>query len=104
MSQGVFPSWTIGGGSIVDSVAFNGQFGYTTSGLPVSATLAMSDSADDATVSLSASGTPVTLSGVIKQTSTGTTVATFTVDAYGNGTVAFSNGTTAPISNWNVIG
>lgn len=103
LAQGTFPSWTVGGGTLVDSVSFNGQFTFaSTTGLTQSASLSMSDVSDDGTVSLSTNGT--TISGVIKQTSTGATVAKFNVDLYGNGTITYSNGTTAQIGNWSVIG
>jgi hypothetical protein len=101
LSPGTFPAWIIGGGTLVDTASFNGQFAYTSAGLLSSGSLSVADSADDGTVTLTA--TAQSLTGTIKQTSTGTTVATFTVDAAGNGTIAYSNGTTAQIVGWNVL-
>lgn len=102
LSPGTFPAWSITGGSLLDTVSFNGQFAYTSTGLLNSGTLTLADSADDATVTLSSSSG--TFTGTVKQTSTGTTVATFTVNAAGTGTISYSNGTTAQIVGWNVVG
>jgi hypothetical protein len=104
LSAGTFPAWVVGGGSTIDTVTFNGTETFTSSGDLTAIALTVSDAADDGTVTMSAGGTPVVISGTVKQTDTGQTLATFTVDASGNGTITYSNGTTAPISNWNVLG
>ncbi len=104
LSAGVFPSWVVTGGTTVDTASFNGSVNFTTSGYVTGMTLTLSDAADDGTVTIAASGTPAVITGTVKQTSTGQTLATFTTDASGNGTITYSNGTTATITNWIVQG
>jgi hypothetical protein len=53
-------------------------------------------------VLVTSSGTPLVVSGTIK-TPAGATAATFTTDAFGNGTILFANGTQLPIICWHVI-
>jgi hypothetical protein len=67
-------------------------------------TLTVTDAADDGTVTAIIAGSPTTISGTVKQTSTGRTVATFVVDVNGNGTVTYSGGSTAQVSNWVLLG
>lgn len=104
LSAGTFPNWVVSGGSTVDNASFTASLTYTTSGNLTTMTLTLTDAVDDASVSISASGTPAVITGTVKQTSTGQTVATFTTDASGNGTITYSNGTTATITNWVVQG
>lgn len=99
-----FPSWTVsasGSMTTIDSATLSGQFTVTTSGIPTGGSLTLTDSADDGTAILTLNSQGIT--GVIKQTDTGATVATFTVDANGNGTISYSNGTTGQIVNWQVL-
>ena len=50
-------------------------------------------------------GMPATsVNGAITRTSTGQTLATFTVDTNGNGTITYGNGTTGRIVNWQIFG
>ena len=104
LSAGQFPNWAISGGSTIDTASFSGTLTFTTGGNLVAMSITLTDAADDGTVTLSAAGSPVTVSGTVKQTDTGQTLATFTTDAVGNGTITYSNGTTATISNWKVLG
>lgn len=76
-------------GTVTDSL-FDGAF--------TANSLTLADAAADATVTVSAT------SGTILQTDTGKSVATFTLDTSGNGTLTYSNGTTAKIVNWIVLG
>lgn len=99
-----FPSWTVSASSALataDSAALSGKFTFTTSGIATGGSLTLTDSADDGTAILTLNSQGIT--GVIKQTDTGASVATFTVDANGNGTIAYSNGTTGQIVNWQVL-
>lgn len=104
LSAGTFPAFVVTGGTLVDSGTFTGNLVYTTSGTPVSASLILTDTASDATASMTAGGTPWMLKGIVKRTSTGDVLASFTVDAAGNGTITYSNGTTGQIVNWQVVG
>jgi len=54
------------------------------------------------TVAASGSGDPITVAGTIKNSS-GTTIATFTVDQFGDGTISYSNGTQGVIDDWHVV-
>jgi hypothetical protein len=104
LSAGTFPNWVISGGSTVDTATFNGTVTFTTSANLAGMSITLTDAADDGTVTVTAAGTPAVVTGTIKQTDTGQTLATFTTDAPGNGTITYSNGTTATITNWNVLG
>lgn len=104
LAPATFPNWTISGGSLADSAALTGQITLNSLGSITSAAVTVSDATDDATVAVTAGGTPVQITGSVKQTSTGQTVATFVVDQNGNGTVTYGNGTVAQISAWNVLG
>lgn len=103
LTQGTLPNWTIIGASPTDSATFNGTFVYTPSGTLSSAALSLGDTSADATVTIATSASGV-ITGTITQTDTGKTVATFTVDSSGNGTITYGNGSTAQIVNWNVLG
>jgi hypothetical protein len=93
--------WSITGASPTISVALNGSSTYSVTGALTAETLTVSDSADNASVTLSYNGTSQTLTGSVVQTSTGATAATFSVLAStGSGTVTYGNGTTAQIVNW----
>jgi hypothetical protein len=104
LSQGAFPSWTVAGGALTDALTIGGQLTFNGAGILTGGSLALVDAAADATVNVVASGSPLTISGVIRQTDNGQTMATFTVDANGNGTITYSNGTTALIIAWQIIG
>ncbi len=104
LSAGQFPNWIVSGGTTVDTATFSGTLTYSTSGNLVAMSITLTDAADDGTVTMTASGSPVVVTGTIKQTDTGQTLATFTTDAAGNGTITYSNGTTGTITNWNVLG
>ena len=102
LSAGTFPAWTISGGTLANSASLSGSIAFTSTGAPASGTMTVADSADHGSVSFTVSSTGGT--GVITDTSTNATVATFSVDQSGNGSVKFSNGTTAPIVNWQIQG
>lgn len=105
LAQGTFPNFTISGGSLANTGTFNGTFTFTSTGILVSGSLALTDAAADGTVTVTSSGTPATsVNGTIKRTSTGQVVATFTTDAAGNGTITYGNGTTAQIVGWQILG
>jgi hypothetical protein len=105
LAQGTFPNFTISGGSLAQSGTFNGTFTFASTGVLVSGSFTLTDSATDGTVTVASSGTPATsVSGTIKRTSTGQVVATFTTDGAGNGTITYGNGTTAQIVNWQIFG
>lgn len=100
LAPGTFPSWTISGGTLVDTASVSGQLAFTTAGALASGTLTFTDSADHASVSMTTSTTGTTAS--ISDTATNAVVATFTVDPNGNGTIAYSDGTKGQIVNWQV--
>lgn len=101
LAAGTFPNWTISGGTLADTASVAGQLAFTTSGMLASGTLTLTDASDHASVTMTTSTTGTT--GVVSDTATSTTVATFTVDASGNGTVKYSDGTVGQIVNWQVV-
>ncbi len=93
-----FPDWTITPASdLLNTLAISG------SGSPTSVTLTLTDSANDATLSMTGS-VGGTITGTLTNNATGATVATFTVNAQGSGTVTYSNGSTASIVDYLVQG
>lgn len=104
LSEAPFPGWGVSGGMLADSVTLSGVLTFSGGGILTGGSLSIVDAAADATVNVVASGSPLTISGVIRQTDNGQTMATFTVDANGNGTITYSNGTTALIIAWQIAG
>jgi hypothetical protein len=96
LAPGTFPAWNVTGGQSISSATMTGTQGET-------GTFTLTDAKADATVhmTVAASGS---VTGTILRTSTGATVATFVTDQFGNGTITYSNGTTATISDWIVTG
>jgi hypothetical protein len=97
--QGV-SGWAITGGSPAVTLSLTGSVTFATTGALAAETLALTDSADGATVSMSYNGIAQLITGTVVQTSTGGTVATFSVSATGTGTVTYGTGTVAQIVNW----
>jgi hypothetical protein len=105
LAQAAFPNFAITGGTTTNSATFAATLSFTTSGVPTGGALTLTDSAADGTVTIATVGSPATgVTGTIKRTSTGQVLATFTTDLAGNGTITYSNGTTAQIVAWNVVG
>ena len=93
-----FPDWTISPSSdLLNTLAISG------SGSATSVTLTLTDSANDATLSMTGS-VGGTIAGTLTNNATGATVATFTVNAQGSGTVTYGNGSTASIVDYIVQG
>jgi len=104
LKQGAFPAWAVTGGTVTDAVTLSAQLTFNSAGILTGGSLSLVDSGDDATVNIVASGSPLVITGVIKQADNGQTVATFNVDASGNGTITYSNGSTFAIVAWQVMG
>ena len=102
LSAGTFPTWVITGGAQVDQATGSLTALYAPNGLPTSLTETITDSADQATISVSAN--PSGLSGTVTNTQNGAVVATFTVDSFGFGTITYSNGATASIVRFVIVG
>jgi len=90
----------ISGGSTVDAAGLAGSLTLTPAGLIVGGTLALSDAADGATVSATYNAGSQTISGAVTLNATGATVASYSVNLQGTGSVAYGNGATGTISNW----
>jgi hypothetical protein len=104
LAQAAFPNFTVSGGTAADSGTFNGSFTYSPTGVLLAGAFTLTDAAADGTVTANSVGTPATgVNGVITRTSTGQTVATFSVDTNGNGTITYGNGTTGRIVNWQIV-
>lgn len=103
LGTGTFPNFAVSGGTLTDNGTFTGSFTYVSGELTASS-FSLTDAASDGTATITSSGTPPVTTGTIKRTSTGAVLATFTVDAAGNGTITYSNGTTGQIVNWQVVG
>jgi hypothetical protein len=54
------------------------------------------------TITAGGSGDPITVSGTVKN-SAGATLATFTVDQFGDGIITYSNGSQGTIDDWHVV-
>jgi hypothetical protein len=92
-------TWTVTGGSKVDSATLSATYGYTGSTLVNNAALTISDSANGGVVSVMFNASSQTYEGTLTQGSSGATLATFSVDPTGSGTITYSNGATGTISN-----
>ncbi|HET7815690.1 MAG TPA: hypothetical protein VFL13_15115, partial [Candidatus Baltobacteraceae bacterium] len=92
LAPGTFPAFTISGGQQLSTATLTGTEAATS-------TFTLTDSKTDATVNMTLSQTGA-VNGTIVRTSTGASVATFVTDRYGNGTITYSNGTTATITDW----
>lgn len=96
-----FPSWMVTGGTAMSSSTAKGTVAAGSNGVQ-SVALTLTDSLNNATVTLVTSGSKI--NGTIIETSTGKQVATFSVDPSGNGTISYSDGTSATITDWILIG
>ncbi|MBV8638460.1 MAG: hypothetical protein JO322_10265 [Candidatus Eremiobacteraeota bacterium] len=98
ISAATLPDWTISPASAqTGSVSITGS----ESGSDVSLTASDSANGGAAAISGAVNGT---LNGTLTRTDTGATVATFTVDQFGNGTLTYGNGTQVQIVNYAVQG
>ena len=91
--------WTITGGTKVDSTNFSASYSYSGSSAVQTATLTIDDSANGGTVTVTYNQSSQTFTGTLTQNSDGSTLATFTVDVTGSGTITYSSGATGTISN-----
>ena len=98
IAQGTFPNWTISPSSDqTASVSINGQ--ATSTGF----TLTLTDSTNGGTFAITGSSNG-NVTGTLTNNSTSATVATFTVNSAGNGTLTYSNGTQVQIVDYVVQG
>jgi len=101
------PAWTIGGGqevttltgTVTSSFGGQGMGGNCGSGAMSSISLTITDTADGLVATLSSSGAKLT--GTV--TSSGTTVATISLDRSGSGSISFTNGTTSAVKDWVIL-
>lgn len=100
ITPAAFPGWTISGGSLSGSVNGSMTVAYTANGTPTSISASFTDPQYGTTVALSATATGV--AGTISRDST--SYGTFSVDVNGNGTIAYSDGTTGQIADWMIVG
>jgi hypothetical protein len=91
IAQGSQLSWTVSGGTLVASLTENLSETVNGSNTATAFTVTGSDVALDTGLSMSLNNSGG-FNGTITQLSTGTTVATFTVDQNGNGTITFAGG------------
>jgi hypothetical protein len=99
VSTGTY-TFGISGGSTVDAAGLAGSLTLTPAGLIVGGSLALSDAADGATVSAVYNAGSQTISGAVTLNATGATVASYSVNLQGTGTLTYGNGTMGTISNW----
>jgi hypothetical protein len=94
-------SATIAGGTPYGSLALSGYAGDMAvfSPTPTAWTLADATHGQQLKVVLN-NNTAHACTGTITATATGKTLATFSVDPGGNGSITYSDGTTAAIANW----
>lgn len=85
------------GGSTVDQATGSGTASYTPAGL-TSASITAVDTVTSEKVTISGNSSGIT--GTVSFG--GSTIATFSTDLNGNGSISYSNGTTGTISGWAV--
>ena len=95
------PPFTIGGASAYRTDSISGSVTFDNDGdltnVSINATLFNGD-----TVAASGSGDPITVNGTV-MSSSGTTIATFTVDQFGDGIITYANGSQGLIYDWHVV-
>lgn len=91
--------WSIGGGTQGGSSNMSGTFDFSAAGVADGGTITTTDTPDDIEVIVT-TASDGSMTGSIKRISTGAGVATFTLDATGNGSITFADGTTATIQNF----
>jgi hypothetical protein len=100
ITAATFPDWTISpSADLLGSLSMSG----TESPTSTTVSLTMTDSTNNATLTMSGS-VGGTITGTLTNNATGTAVATFSVNAQGNGTVTYGNGSTASIVDYMVQG
>lgn len=100
IASGTFPDWTVSPSSdLLGSVAISG----TESPTSATVSLTLTDSTNDATLSMTGS-IDGTVTGTLTNNANGATVASFSVNAQGNGTLTYGNGDTASIVDYIVQG
>lgn len=92
--------WAINGGTLASSTTETQSSTTDAAGNLLSYTDTIADSADDTTTTITENANGSQYTGVIKKTSTGAVLATFTVNQDGNGTITFADGTTEPVQDW----
>lgn len=92
--------WTLTGGTIVNTTATSETSTADSNGFELAYTNTTTDAANDLTVTITGNVGGTQYTGIIKQTSTGVQLAKFVVDADGNGTITFADGSTKPVQNW----
>lgn len=98
ISAAAFPDWTISPAS-----AQTGSVSITGTESASAVSLSVTDSANGGSVAISGTVSG-TMNGTLTRTDTGATVATFTIDQFGNGTLTYGNGTQVQIVNYAVQG
>lgn len=100
---GNLPAWSLVGASPTDRSSFSGTFVYTADGTLISTNFSLADTSADATATVATSLGGI-INGTITQTSTGKTVATFTLYSTGSGTITYGNGSGAQVVHYNLLG
>jgi hypothetical protein len=98
IAQGTFPNWTISPAS--DQTASVSLTGAATS---TGFTLTLTDNTNGGTFAITGSNSGA-VTGTLTNNSTSATVATFTVNGQGNGTLTYGNGTQVQIVDYVVQG
>jgi len=103
IAQGTY-GFGISGGAIVDTATDAGTLTVSPTGTIAGGTFTVTDAADGGTLTATDNPATQTLTGTLVQTSTGVTIATYTVNTTtGSGTLTYSNGSTGTITGWNVV-
>ncbi|GAC1501816.1 MAG: hypothetical protein NVS1B14_06370 [Vulcanimicrobiaceae bacterium] len=93
-------AWVLSGGT--QTAAYTGTTTMTVdnAGLMLSYSYALKDLTNDLTTTIVSSNAGQTFTGTLTQTSTGSVLATFTVDANGTGSITYPDGSTGAVTNW----
>ena len=96
IAQGSGVNWAVNGGSAIDSASGSGSATYAQNGLITSFSMNVSDPTYSAVLAIS--GTSTGASGSLTQGAT--VLASFTLDAAGNGTISFANGSQEQVQGY----
>ncbi|GAC1414861.1 MAG: hypothetical protein NVSMB5_03320 [Candidatus Velthaea sp.] len=93
-------AWQLSGGTATGSYTDSDISKVDNAGVLLAYSENSADVVDDITTSFASINGGLSFTGTVTQTSTGVSLAKFAVDADGNGTVTYTDGTTAVVQNW----
>jgi hypothetical protein len=104
LSMPTQPPFSVSGGSVLGTGTANGSIEFDAAGQLMAVNVTV-ETVRGYTVVMTSTGSPgsVAINGTVTNSS-GTQVATFSVDQYGDGVITYANGNQALIIDWHIVG